>query len=51
MAQREATSEGKLALSNKAEHNMVLIAVEMSAVLAKPIHPKDHVKVVHLQDS
>ena len=50
-AQGEATSKGKLALSNKAEHNTALITVEMSAVLTKSIHPEDHVKVVHLQDS
>ena len=30
---------------------MVLIAVKMSVVLAKLIHPEDHVKVMHLQDS
>ena len=50
-AQGEATSEGKLALSNRTEHNTMLIAVKMSMVLAKPIHPEDHVKVMHLQDS
>ena len=38
-------------LSDRAEHNTMLIAVEMNAVLAKPIHPEDQVKVVHLQDS
>ena len=50
-AQGEATSEGKLTLSNRMEHDTALKAVKMSAVLAKPIHPEDHVKVVHLQDS
>ena len=49
--QGETTSKGKLVFSNRAEHNTVLIAVEMSVVLAKPIHPEDHVKVVHLYDS
>ena len=38
-------------LSNRVEYNTVLIEVEMSVVLAKLIHPEDHVKVVHLQDS
>ena len=38
-------------LSNRAEHKTTLTTVEMSMVLAKPNHPEDHVKVVHLQDS
>ena len=46
--QGEATSKGKLALSNRTKHDTALKAVKMSTVLAKPIHPKDHVKVVHL---
>ena len=47
-AQGEATSEGKLVLSNRMKHDMMLKAVKMSMVLAKPIHSEDHVKVVHL---
>ena len=50
-AQGEATSKGKLTLSNRTEHDTMLKTVEMSAVSAKPIYLEDHVKVMHLQDS
>ena len=51
MAKGKATSKVKLKLSLRAKHDTALKAVQMSAVSAKPIHPEDHVKVVHLQDS
>ena len=50
-AQGEATLEEKIVPSNRTKHDMMLKAVEMSVVSAKPIHLKDHVKVVHIQDS
>ena len=38
-------------LSNRTKHDMTLKTVEMSMMSAKPIHPEDHVEIVHLQDS
>ena len=49
--QGEATSEGKLTLSNGVKKQTTLETVQVSMVLGKPIHPEDHVKIVHLQDS